>query len=496
MSLQDEHCDGKWLLRAILPIRSGITAAPFVMHRKEVDMDKKLNLEMNMQEIDISKLKPADYNPRKRLYPGDKDYEDIKNSFFEFGYIDPIIINKDMTIISGHQRYFVLSDLGVEKVWCNVVELDKLREKAANIGLNKISGEWENEMLVDLLEELEGEGYDFHLTGFSDEEFDELVKSLESDDEDGEQDGEGYQGDGAYEEQPSFVEQGDIWLLGKHRLMCGDSSNPEDVKKLMDGKAANVVITDPPYNVDYGTTEVLRGQTVDHKIANDNMSTQHFREFLTAVYRNAADSLMDGGAVYSFASDKYIDSFIQSINDGGLKFSQMCVWEKDFIILGNFDYQSQHELVIYAYKNTAKRNFYGGRNKSSIWKFDHLRKAKLHPTMKPLPLIGFPIRNSTQENGIVLDLFGGSGTTLIAAEQLGRSAYVMEIDPVFASTIVRRYTAFKHGTGDIRVIRYGKEMPCEEVYIPTEQDYAYKDGSVDDAQKSDLFEPEIEDLEV
>lgn len=454
-------------------------------------MEKNLNLELNMQKLDISKLKPAEYNPRKRLQPGDKDYEDIKNSFYEFGYIDPIIVNKDLTIISGHQRYFVLQDLGVKEVWCNVTDMDKLKEKAANIGLNKISGEWEDQQLLEVLQELELEGYDFHLTGFSDEEFEELVNSLEGDEEEEETAGSGYDGDGDYEEQPAFVEPGDIWLLGRHRLMCGDSTNENDIKTLMDGKSANVVITDPPYNVDYGATEVMRGQTVARGIANDNMSTQHFTEFLTAAYKNAYNSVMDGGAVYSFASDKFIDCFLKAINDSGLHYSQLCIWEKDFIILGNYDYQSQHEPVIYSYKNTAKHSFYGGRNKSSIWKFDHIRKAKLHPTMKPLPLIAYPIRNSSQENGIVLDLFGGSGSTLIAAEQLDRTAYVMEIDPAFASTIVRRYTAFKQGTSDIRVIRYGKELACPEVYIPTERDFQYKEASVDDVQKDIFGEVEI-----
>ena len=455
-------------------------------------MENGLNLELNMQKIDIDKLRPADYNPRRRLQPGDKDYEDIKNSFYEYGYIDPIIVNEDMTIIGGHQRYFVLKDLGAKEVWCNVTKMDKLKEKAANIALNKISGEWEDTLLADVLQELETSGYDFHLTGFSDEEFEELINSLD-DEEEEELAGGGYDGEGDYEQQESFVEPGDIWLLGRHRLMCGDSTDSASVKKLMDGKLANVVITDPPYNVNYGAEEVGRGQTVDKKISNDKLPKKHFIEFLTAAYKNAYDSVMDGGSVYSFSSDKYLDCFLQAISESGLRYSQLCIWEKDFIIPGHFDYQAQHEAIIYAYKNTAIRTFYGGRNKSSIWKFDHLRKAKLHPTMKPLPLIAYPIRNSTQENGIVLDLFGGSGSTLIASEQLNRSAYVMEIDPDFASTIVRRYIASKQGTGDIRVIRYGQEMKCNDVYIPTERDYQYKEESVDDVQKNTFEEVEILD---
>ena len=403
---------------------------------------KPFKQNINMQKISIDKLVPADYNPRKRLTPEDKEYQDIKRSIEEFGYIDPIIVNKDMTIISGHQRYYVLKDMGIPEVLVNVVDMDKVSEKMANIGLNKISGEWDEQQLADVLKELEEDGYDYTLTGFSEEEFQELLDSLEDDldDEEGGFDGES-SGDGNFEEPEPFVEPGDIWLLGRHRLMCGDSTDPEQVKKLMNGETANMVITDPPYNVDYGATEVLRGQTVAHGISNDNMSKQHFLEFLTAAFQSAYDNVMDGGAVYSFASDKYLDSFIGAINASGLHYSQMCIWEKDFIILGNYDYQAQHEPVIYSFKPTAKHTFYGGRNKSSIWKFDHMRKAKLHPTMKPLSLIGFPIRNSSQENGIVLDLFGGSGTTMIASEQLNRSAYLMEIDPKFASTIVRRYLA-------------------------------------------------------
>lgn len=455
-------------------------------------MERDFSKDINIQKIDISKLRPAEYNPRVRLKPGDKDYEDIKNSFHEFGYIDPIIINSDMTIISGHQRYYVLSDLGVKDVWCNVVNMDKIKEKAANIGLNKISGQWEDNLLVELLQELESEGYDFHLTGFTDEEFDELLNSLEEEEE--EQTGSGFDGQGEFHEPESFVEPGDIWLLGRHRMMCADSTNPNDVETLMNGKVANMVVTDPPYNVDYGATEVLRGQTVGSGIANDNMSTQHFQEFLLAAFKNAYDNVMDGGAVYSFASDKYLTSFIQAINGSGLHYSQVCIWEKDFIILGNYDYQSQHEPVIYSYKPTAKHSFYGGRNKSSIWKFHHQRKNKLHPTMKPLPLVAFPIRNSSQENGIVLDLFGGSGSTLIASEQLNRTAYLMEIDPKYASAIVRRYIAYNKGTEGIRVIRYGKEMACRDIYVPTEQDFAYTDESVNEIQNGDFDNPEIEEV--
>ena len=431
-----------------------------------------MNTQMNLQRIPIEKLKPAKYNPRKDLKPGDPAYEKIKRSLNDYGYVDPVIWNEVTgNIVGGHQRQKILVAEGATEIDCVVVHIENPQdEKAMNIALNKAVGEWEPVALADLLSELQTSGYDLGATGFDAAEVNDLFSQVH--DKDVADDD--FDEDKAVE-APAFVEVGDIWLLGRHRLMCGDSTRAADVSLLMDGKKANLCITDPPYGCDYSGGTGM-------KIMNDTLKGKEFYEFLLSAMKNIYEHLADGGALYVFHSDAEKVNFYNAVVDAGFHYSTTCIWVKNSLVIGRMDYQMRHEPIIYAFKDTARHKFYGDRKQTTIWEFDRPTKSKLHPTTKSLPLIAYPMRNSSQENGIVVDLFGGSGSTLMAAEQLNRAACLMEIDPIYASVIVRRYVSNAGSIADVRVIRQGQTLEGAAVYLPTEEDLSFKDGTVHDTQ--------------
>jgi len=431
-----------------------------------------VNTNLNMQTMPIDRLKPAKYNPRKDLKPGDPAYEKIKRSLNDYGYVDPVIWNEVTgNIVGGHQRQKILVAEGATEIDCVVVHIENPQdEKAMNIALNKAVGEWEPVALADLLSELQTSGYDLGATGFDAAEVNDLFSQVH--DKDVADDD--FDEDKAVE-APAFVEVGDIWLLGRHRLMCGDSTRAADVSLLMDGKKANLCITDPPYGCDYSGGTGM-------KIMNDTLKGKEFYEFLLSAMKNIYEHLADGGALYVFHSDAEKVNFYNAVVDAGFHYSTTCIWVKNSLVIGRMDYQMRHEPIIYAFKDTARHKFYGDRKQTTIWEFDRPTKSKLHPTTKSLPLIAYPMRNSSQENGIVVDLFGGSGSTLMAAEQLNRTACLMEIDPIYASVIVRRYVSNAGSIADVRVIRQGQTLDGAGVYLPTEEDLAFKDGTVHDTQ--------------
>jgi DNA modification methylase len=426
---------------------------------------------MNIQKLKLAELNPAAYNPRKALKPGDPEFEKLKNSIEHFGYVELIVVNSknNNTVISGHQRLSVLKHIGQTEVECVIVELDTKQEKALNIAMNKVAGDWDKNKLLLVIADLQGSDFDVSLTGFDADELADLFdgkKDIEEDD---------FDVDKALGSE-AFVKKGDVWLLDRHRLFCGDSTNSADVALLMDGKQANLCITDPPYSCNYtGGTGM--------KIMNDNLKGEEFYNFLHSAIKNAYNSLADGAAIYIFHSDAEKVNFFNATVNAGFHYSTTCIWVKNALVIGRMDYQMRHEPIIYAFKDTAKHKFYGDRKQTTIWEFDKPTKSKLHPTTKPLPLIAYPMKNSSQVNGIVLDLFGGSGSILITAEQLDRTAYLMELDPRYASAIVRRYAACRGGVDDVFVIRNGEKLPCRDVYIPSDEELGFKDGSVDDLQK-------------
>jgi DNA modification methylase len=410
---------------------------------------------MEFKKIPINKLIPASYNPRKKLKPGDKEFEKIKNSIQEFGYVDPVIVNKDMTVIGGHQRVTVLKTLGYTEIDCVIIDIDKTKEKALNIALNKISGEWDKELLADLIKDLQSQDFDIEFTGFEPPEIDELFSQVHSKDVD--EDDFDIDEELNNEEEP-IAKVGDIWLLGIHRLLCGDATNPDDIKKLMNGNKANVCITDPPYNCDYEGGTGL-------KIQNDNMSNAAFKEFLLKSFSNIYEHLVDGGAFYCFHSDAEKVNFHTAMIEAGFHYSTTCIWVKNSLVLGRMDFQMRHEPILYGWKPTAKHKWYGGRKLTTVWEFKRPIRSELHPTCKPLDLIGFPITSSTLENSIIIDPFGGSGSTLISAEQLNRICYTSELDPKYATVIIKRFINQVGTDEEVFVVREGKKIKYSDIQI-------------------------------
>lgn len=384
---------------------------------------------MDIQIINIEKLKVAEYNPRKDLKPEDEEYQKIKNSIIEFGYVSPLIVNKDMTVIGGHQRLKVLKEMNHTNIECVIVDLDKNKEKALNIALNKISGDWDYDKLEDLLAELKETDIDMNITGFSFDEVDNILKDVTGSKED----------DFNLDEELKEIEEpisklGDVWILGKHKLMCGDSTQKENVLHLINNKEADMILTDPPYNVNYegGTKEKL-------KIKNDNMEETEFYNFLLEAFRNMNEVLKYGGSIYVFHADTEGLNFRNAFKTVGFKLAQCLVWVKNVFVMGRQDYQWRHEPILYGWKEGSAHYFVNSRNQSTVLEFDKPTKNEDHPTMKPIDLLVYLIKNSSKENDLILDLFGGSGSTLIAAEQANRKCYMMELDPKYCDVIIKRW---------------------------------------------------------
>ena len=389
---------------------------------------------MNIQKIRIENLKPADYNPRKNLKPEDEEYQKIKKSITEFGCVEPIIVNADMTVIGGHQRLKVLKELGYEEVECVVLDLDKNKEKALNIALNKITGEWDNAKLEELLAELNETDIDMDITGFSFDEIDDMLKDItgsKEDDFDAEQ--------ALNEIEEPITKSGDIWILGNHRLMCGDSTKQEDVEKLMNKKKSDMVFTDPPYLINFEGNVHADGSksfnAIHGKIKNDNMTRNQGDEFILKMFENIRK--YNKGAYYVCFYRLGLDYIFRALDKLNNRYKALIIWNKGNHTLSNSDYMSMYEPIVYGW--FTSHLFYGDRSNFDIWNIERTKKNDLHPTMKPVDLIVEAIKNSSKIEDIVLDLFGGSGSTLIAAEQTNRICYMMELDPKYCDVIIKRW---------------------------------------------------------
>ena len=410
---------------------------------------------MIIEKKNTADLLPADYNPRKDLKPGDAEYEKLKRSIEQFGYVEPVIWNKTTgRVVGGHQRLKVLIDLGMTEVDCVVVELTEEKEKALNIALNKISGEWDKDKLALLIADLQGADFDVSLTGFEPAELDDLL-NIGADAKDDDFDV------GAELEKPTFSKAGDVWTLGRHRLICGDSTKPETFDLLMGSTKANLVITDPPYNVNY---EGSAG-----KIKNDNMADDAFYNFLLAAYTQMHSAMADDASIYVFHADTEGLNFRRAFADAGFYLSGCCIWKKQSLVLGRSPYQWQHEPCLYGWKKNGKHQWYTGRKETTIWEFDKPKKNGDHPTMKPIPLLAYPIMNSTMSNAVVLDPFGGSGSTLIACEQTDRICYTVELDEKFCDVIVKRYIEQVGSAENVSVVRDGKTIAYSELEVTDEE---------------------------
>ncbi|HEM5030728.1 TPA: DNA modification methylase [Streptococcus suis] len=403
---------------------------------------------MEIREIRLSELHPTSYNPRKKLKKGDKEYEKIKQSLLKFGYVDPIIVNKDLTVIGGHQRLTVLKDLDYETAKCVIVDLSKEDEKALNIALNKITGQWDDQLLADLLLDLQESDFNLDLTGFEPPEIDDILsnvhdKDLSDDDFDVEEE----------LKKTTFSKQGDIWQLGKHRVICGDSTKAEIYDKLLGDKKANLVVTDPSYNVDVEETA--------GKILNDNMPDSEFYQFLFDMFTQVEKHIESDASIYVFHADTEGLNFRKAFKDAGFYLSGCCIWKKNSLVLGRSPYQWQHEPCLFGWKQKGKHQWFSDRKQTTIWEYDRPKSSKDHPTMKPIPLMAYPIQNSSMRGTLVLDPFLGSGSTLIAADQTGRVCYGIELDEKFVDVIVKRYIE-STGNDNVTVLRDGQTLTFDE----------------------------------
>ncbi len=363
------------------------------------------------EQVNIERLIPYARNARTH---SKEQVLQLRSSLREFGFVNPIIVDKDFNIIAGYGRILAAKAEGMADVPCVFVEhLTDAQKKAYILADNRLAmnAGWDEELLALEFADLKDLGFDLELTGFDNAEIEKLFEV------EGEADEDSFDVD-AELDKPTFSKLGDVWTLGRHRVICGDSTKAETYTALMQGKLANLVVTDPPYGIDY--------QGSAGKIKNDKFETDDkFFEFLLAAFKNMEVALAADGAAYVFHADSKGLTFRKAFDDAGFKLSGCCIWAKNTFTLGRSDYQWCHEPCLYGWKKSGKHIWYGDRKQSTIWKCDKPSRSEKHPTMKPIPLLAVPIQNSTQTNGIVLEPFGGSGSTLICCEQLNRICYAI-----------------------------------------------------------------------
>jgi site-specific DNA-methyltransferase (adenine-specific) len=383
-----------------------------------------------IEKIGIDKLIPYARNARTH---SDEQVAQIAASIREFGFNNPVLIADDNSIIAGHGRVMAARKLNLSEVPCiRLSHLSETQRKAYILADNKLAlnAGWENNLLSVELDELVNSGFDISLTGFTQEEMDalkpiEVTEGLTDEDETPE-----------VPDEP-VTRLGDVWLLGKHRVMCGDSTSIEALETLCSNQLVDMWLTDPPYNVAY------EGKTKDAlTIKNDSMGDSEFRQFLRDCYV-AADAVMKPGSVfYIWHADSEGYNFRGAANDAGWKVRQCLVWKKQTMVMGRQDYHWKHEPCLYGWKDGAGHLWASDRKQTTILEFDRPSRNGDHPTMKPVALFEYQMLNNTKGSDLVLDSFGGSGTTLIAAEKNGRVARLMELDPKYCDVIVKRWQDF------------------------------------------------------
>ena len=403
-----------------------------------------------MKLVPIDKLVPYVNNARTHSA---EQINKLRSSLREFGFINPVIIDGNFGIIAGHGRVMAAKEEGIKEVPCVLVDyLTEAQKKAYILADNRfaLDAGWDEELLKLEIESLQGADFDVSLTGFDQTEIDKLFdvgQDVKDDDFDVEEE----------LKKPAITRLGDLWILGNHRLYCGDSTKKETYDILMDGKKANLVVTDPPYNVNY---EGNAG-----KIKNDNMTNDAFYQFLFDSFLNMEKVMADDASIYVFHADTEGLNFRKAFSDAGFYLSGTCIWKKQSLVLGRSPYQWQHEPVLFGWKKKGKHQWYTGRKESTIWEFDKPKKNADHPTMKPVPLIAYPIMNSSMSNCIVLDPFGGSGSTLIACEQTKRICYIVELDEKYCDVIVKRFIEQAGTDGSVSLVREGKTHKYSELGV-------------------------------
>ena len=405
--------------------------------------------EMQYYLADVSELIPYVRNARTH---SEAQVAQIAASIREFGFLSPILVAEDNTILAGHGRLAAALKLGLKKVPCvKENHLTETQKRAYIIADNKLSlnAGWDNELLAVELSELEGADFNLDLLGFDEAELSSIFdadKDVSDDDFDVEKE----------LEEPCFSKTGDIWTLGRHRVICGDATKLETYKTLLENTKVNLVVTDPPYNVNY---EGSAG-----KIKNDNMEDDKFYQFLFNSFVNMEQAMADDASIYVFHADTEGLNFRKAFQDAGFYLSGCCIWKKPSLVLGRSPYQWQHEPCLYGWKKKGKHKWYAGRKETSVWEFEKPKKNADHPTMKPIALLAYPIKNSSMTNSLVLDPFAGSGSTLIACEQTGRICYAIELDEKYCDVIVKRYIEQVGNDKSVKVLRDGKEYSFTEVF--------------------------------
>lgn len=385
---------------------------------------------MKIVNVEITKIKPYERNPREN----DNAVDAVANSIKEFGWQQPIVVDKQGTIIAGHTRYKAAIKLGIDIV--PVVYAENLTEeqvRAYRLADNK-SGEiatWDESLLSKELNAI----LNMDMTNFGFDDLDSFLDEQEAED------------DNFDEELPEEPKSklGQIYQLGRHRLMCGDSTSSETVKKLMNDKNADLLLTDPPYNVNYSEKHIHDKDSKERKyseISNDNLSDTEFLKFLTKSFMCAKENMKAGSTFYIWFASTESVNFYLSAKQVGFEVHQQLIWKKNNMVLSRLDYQPQHEPCLYGWVEGGAHSWYSDRKQTTILNFDKPLRSDLHPTMKPIPLFDYLIKNSSKSGDIVLDLFGGSGTTIMACEQNGRNAYVMEYDPRYVDVIIDRWEKY------------------------------------------------------
>lgn len=396
---------------------------------------------LNVIHMKVGDLIAYENNPRKN----DDAVDAVASSIKSFGFKVPVIIDSNNVIIAGHTRVKACKKLGITEVPCVVADdLTEDQIKAFRLADNKTSelAEWD---LDKLSEELKFIEMDMSQFGFEDleQELDREVLEDEFDENE------------ALNENP-YSKKGDIFILGNHRLMCGDSTISDDVKKLVDGRQIDMIFTDPPYNVDYeGSTGM--------KIQNDKQKDEDFYNFLSSAFNNMYECVKPGGVIYCCHADTEGLNFRTAFKNAGFKLAECLIWVKNSLVLGRQDYHWRHEPILYGWKEGAGHYFVDDRTQDTIWEYNKPKANNLHPTMKPLELVGKAIKNSSKRNEYVLDLFGGSGSTLIACEQIQRNSCLMELDERYVDVIVKRYLRFVQSYEGCFLLRDGKKIPLQDI---------------------------------
>ena len=404
-----------------------------------------------MQLVPVTKLVPYVNNARTH---SPEQINKLRASLREFGFINPVIIDRNYGVIAGHGRIMAAKEEGITEVPCVFADhLSEAQKKAYILADNRMAMDagWDEELLRVEIEALQGMDFDPLLTGFDEAELADLFgEETEAKEDDFDVDAE--------LEKPTVTQSGDVWTLGRHRLICGDSTQAETFDILMQGKKANLVVTDPPYNVNYEGTA--------GKIKNDNMASEKFYQFLLDAFTNIARVMADDASIYVFHADTEGLNFRKAFSDAGFYLSGCCIWKKPSLVLGRSPYQWQHEPCLYGWKKNGKHQWYSDRKQTTIWEFDKTKKNTDHPTMKPIPLLAYPICNSSMSNTLILDPFGGSGSTLIACEQTDRSCYTAELDEKYCDVIVKRYIEQVGSADGVFVERNGEQIPYSELEEP------------------------------